>query len=168
MQGAYHPQLFQRAEPARGGKPVGVCVLSRLPLYEGTRIGTGSGPAAGVAAVSVVGGRKFFVACVDVEAAVGEGSAAALLRWSKEAGPTPVVVGGAFGPAALERLKNEGGFRDLARTTGGLGKSLGPAGEGLLLLATPNWATVAAGNAKATARAGGGGKAGGCSWVICR
>lgn len=67
LQGSYHPQLYQRVRPTAGEKvKVGVCVLSKHPLYAGRPIRTAD-RSIGVAADVVIAGRAFTVACVDVK-----------------------------------------------------------------------------------------------------
>ena len=67
LQASYHPQLYQRVRPSAEAKEkVGLCVLSRHPLYDGRSIRLGRERPIGVAAEVVIEGRALAVSCLDV------------------------------------------------------------------------------------------------------
>ena len=74
MEKSFHPQLYQRCQDIAGRKGTwGNLILSRNSLYEGAPIGEVRG-GFGANAVSIVDGRKFFLA--DIHFAAGEKAAA--------------------------------------------------------------------------------------------
>ena len=74
MDASYHPQLFQRVRANSTAGERGACVLSKHPLYEGHFLGTSKKEALGVAAMAVVDGRMFQVACALVREGDGSGA----------------------------------------------------------------------------------------------
>lgn len=129
MRDSFDPRLYQQHR-APGGVD-GLCILSKHPLYAAQQIRRGEKQPVGVSAVSVVGGRKFWVAC-----AIADGPAEmerVVYAWSN-AGRPPGVIGGRIGPAA----------RAPATTTAEVPAARfvpvsGSPGVGPALLATPDW-----------------------------
>ena len=117
MQESFEPRLCQRVRRAGGPEPVGACVLSRHPLYEASPLRTSPRETYGVSAVSVVGGRKFLVACVSLSDGAGGAEPATLIDSWRRAGAPPMLVGGGVGTQAARML-----------TSAGFG-GIGPAGE---------------------------------------
>lgn len=67
MEKSYHAELFQRAQPnLQSGAKIGVCVLSRHPLFEGTPVRLDR-RVVGVEAVMVVEERAMQVRCVAID-----------------------------------------------------------------------------------------------------
>lgn len=67
MTRSYHPQLYQRTTTGEGDDDAatgGTCVLSRHPLYEGRSLRASKKVRFGTAAVAVVDGWTFRLACV--------------------------------------------------------------------------------------------------------
>jgi hypothetical protein len=91
MQGSYDPRLGQQLrDPEAGSEKVAACILSRHPLYDAEPLTLPPGKEPfGIRAWSVVGGRKFLVAC----AWATPGGARALAESWKALGAPPAVVG---------------------------------------------------------------------------
>jgi len=99
MQSSYRPQHHQRVRGpgergAGAGTPnlIGVALLSKHPLYEGGPLKVDRKRSAGVAAVAVVGGQKFRIACVYGGGPKGEGLAPLLEQRKAEEGPPTLLV----------------------------------------------------------------------------
>ena len=111
MHASYRPQHHQRVPRAGGGGGaggasdlVGVCLLSKHPLYEGGPLRIDRKRSSGVSAVAVVAGRKFRIACVY--AAGPEAEALAPLREQQKAEggpPTLLALAGDAAAAAEDR-----------------------------------------------------------------
>ena len=137
MQASYRPQHHQRA--LGGAGLVGVCVLSRLPLYEGGPLRIDKKRSAGVSAVAVAGGQKFRLACLYAGAPDG-GSAPPLLEQRKAESRPPALLAllGDDGAAVRHREMLSKEFVEV-----------GPRGGAshMGLLVTPEWQAVGTGTA---------------------
>ena len=117
LQASYHPQLYQRVRPsADADGKVGLCVLSKHPLYGGRPIRLGPDRPVGVAVDVVAGGRAFTAACVDVREPLFAGSRPAPAGDAAEAfGGVDVVAGRSAGALFVEA----GGIGSTAPSAGG-------------------------------------------------
>ena len=93
MQHSFHPQLYQRSEHLAGRRGTwGNLLLSRQPLFEGAPLG-GQRGGFGVWAISVVDGKKFYIACTRLAPGdAGKAEAAEFERLWKSRGSPPLIA----------------------------------------------------------------------------
>jgi hypothetical protein len=136
MEASYRPQHHQRARGAAGF--IGVCVLSRHPLYEGGPVRLDRKQSAGLSAVAVAGERKFRVACLVTGAPDGGGIGPLIERRNQGDAPMLLALVGEAGAVERQRKMLAESFGELAPQN---------QGPGIALLGTRSWRVVTAATA---------------------
>jgi hypothetical protein len=141
IQDSYRPQHHQRvrrtAVGGGGEGHVGVCLLSKHPLYEGGPLRIDRKQNAGVSAVAVVGATKFRVACIYAGDREGN-RLVPLLEQRKAEGRPPMLL--VFGEdAGVRQLYRAALLEDFS--------NVAPGGEAsaVSLFVTPQWRVAASG-----------------------